>query len=79
MNKNEYDRLLELKKLIDSKEASREEKKEYMSILYENGNISKKQLDEFNKGENTDSIINAALVIGGVLLATWLLTKIFEE
>ena len=79
MNNLEYSRLLELKRLINSKQATAEQKREYINILYRNGNITKEQFDAYQKNQNTDEIINAALTIGGVLLATWLLTKLFEK
>ena len=79
MNNLEYSRLLELKRLINSKQATSEQKREYIDILYRNGNITKEQFDAYQKNQNNDEIINAALTIGGVLLATWLLTKLFEK
>ncbi|MBN9284849.1 MULTISPECIES: hypothetical protein [unclassified Flavobacterium] len=75
----DYSRLLELKRLIDNKQATSEQKKEYLNILYRNGNITKEQYDAYLKNQNTDEIINAALTIGGVLLAAWLITKLFEK
>jgi hypothetical protein len=79
MNHIDYSRLLELKRLIDNKQASSEQKREYLNILYRNGNITKEQFDAYLKNQNADDIINAALTIGGVLLATWLITKLFEK
>ena len=79
MDIQEYTRLLELKELIDKNNASEEQKKEYIQTLYNNGHISKQQYDSFLKNKNTDLIINAALTIGAVLLATWLLSKLFEK
>lgn len=79
MNNLEYSRLLELKRLINSKQATSEQKREYINILYRNGNITKEQFDAYQKNQNADEIINAALTIGGVLLAAWLLTKLFEK
>ena len=78
METKEYSRLLELKSLINDKRASTIEKKEYMEILYRNGNITKQQYDSFITNQNSDEIINAALTIGGVLLATWLISKILD-
>lgn len=79
MNNLEYSRLLELKKLIQNKQATAEQKKEYISILYRNGSITKEQFDAYQKNQNADEIINAAMTIGGVLLATWLISKLFEK
>lgn len=75
----DYNRLLELKRIIRNNNASKNERKEYMTLLYRNGNISKKQYDSFLKDQSSDDVINAALTIGGVMLATWLLTKLFGD
>lgn len=79
MNSIDYNHLLELKRLIDNKQASSNEKKEYIELLYRNGNITSSQYQSYLKNQNTDDIIKAALVIGGVLLATWLISKLFEK
>ena len=79
MRTAEYNRLLQLKGLINNKQASPEEKREYMEILYRNGNITKMQYDTFLKDQNSDEVVKAALTIGGVVLAAWLLTKLFEK
>ena len=78
MNNSEYNRLLELKDLINNNSASKAHKKEYMEILFRNGNISKQQYDRFLSDQNSDDIVNAALTIGGVVLATWLISKLFD-
>ena len=78
MNNNEYNRLLELKELIDHNQASSQDKKEYMTILYRNGNITRQQYDAFLSNQNSDEIVKAALTIGGVLLATWLIAKLID-
>ena len=78
MNNSEYNRLLELKNLINNNSASKTNKKEYMEILFRNGNISKEQYDNFLSNQNSDDIVKAALTIGGVVLATWLITKLFD-
>ncbi len=78
MNNSEYNRLLELKDLINNNSASKTDKKEYMGILFRNGNISKQQYDNFLSDQNSDDIVKAALTIGGVVLATWLISKSFD-
>ena len=79
MNNSEYNRLLELKNLINESKATKNDKKEYISILYKNGNISKEQYDKFLSVQNSDDIVNAALPIGGVVLAVWLISKLFDK
>lgn len=78
MSTIDYQRLLDLKALIDNGKSTRKERKEYMELLYRNGNITKDQYDSFLSGENSDEVIEAALTIGGVLIATWLISKLFE-
>ena len=79
MNNTNYNRLLELKELLKENKASKTEKKEYIGILYENGNITQEQYDSFLKDENSENIVGAALTIGGVILATWLISKLFDR
>jgi competence protein ComGC len=79
MNNVDYNRLLELKRQIDSKQADSNQKREYIELLYRNGSITEQQYQSYNRNQNADEIINAALTIGGVLLATWLISKLFEK
>lgn len=78
MNNNIYNRLLELKNLIDTNQANSQQKKEYIELLYSNGNITEAQYKSFLNNQNTDEIIKAALTIGGVVLAAWLISKLLE-
>lgn len=61
--------------------ATKQEKDEYMLILYSNGSITQKQYNEYltngNK-TNTDEIVNAALAVGAVLLIGYLIKEIFK-
>ena len=61
--------------------ATKQEKDEYMLILYRNGSITQKQYNEFlangNKA-NTDEIVNAALAVGAVLLIGYLIKELFK-
>ena len=47
MRKVNYERLLELKSSIDNSQASAKDKKEYLKLLYENGNITKQQYESY--------------------------------
>jgi len=78
MNNNQYSRLLELKELIDQNRATLQQKKEYIELLYQNGNITEQQYKSFLNNQNADEIIKAALTIGGVVLAAWLISKLLE-
>lgn len=61
--------------------ATKQEKDEYMLILYKNGNITQKQYDEYlanGSKINTDEIVEAALAVGAVLLIGYLIKEIFK-
>ena len=79
MENKEYDTLLRLKNLIDNNKATFEQKKEYISILYRNGNITQEQYNKFLANQNSDDIVNAALTIGGFILAVWLISKLAKS
>lgn len=61
--------------------ATKQEKDEYMLILYRNGSITPKQYNDYlangNKA-NTEEIVNAALAVGAVLLIGYLLGELFK-
>jgi len=78
MNNSEFQRLLDLKELINNKQASKEDKKEYMKLMFEHGHITKKQYEDYISNSNSDDIIKGALTIGGVLLAGWLISKLLD-
>lgn len=75
-----YPRFLELNEKIKSNTATQTEKNEYMEILYKNGDISKVQYEEF-KSQNKDSneLLNAGMTIGGIILLSYLLSKLFDK
>lgn len=79
MNTQEYNKLYSLKNKIDAQTATGEEKKEYMTLLYRNGNITKAQYDKFLSNENTEEIVKAGLTIGGFVLAAWLISKLLDR
>jgi hypothetical protein len=78
MTDQEYERLLALSNLIDGKRANINEKTEYMTLLYKNGNITKDQYDSFLAGRNSDDIVAAGLVIGTMILITWAIVKLLK-
>lgn len=79
MKEVNYERLLKLKSLIDTSQASPKDKKEYLKLLYENNNITKQQYESYLKDQNSNDIVNAALIIGGFLLLTWLINRLLEK
>ena len=74
-----YTRLQDLSNKVRNKTATREERKEYMSILYKNGSITEKQYKDYIEGKNTEDILSAALGIGAVVLLGYLLTKLIDD
>ncbi len=76
-----YERLSFLGDKVKANAATKEERDEFMMMLYQNGSISPSQYNEYvlngNKA-NTDEIVNAALAIGAVLLIGYLIKEIFK-
>jgi len=62
--------------------ATKQEKDEYMLILYRNGKITQQQYNEYlanGSKSNTDEIVNAALAVGAVLLIGYLISEMFKS
>ncbi|GAB5398979.1 MAG: hypothetical protein Aureis2KO_05640 [Aureisphaera sp.] len=76
---DDYNRLLELKKLIDRKQASKEEEREFIDLMYSGNRISEEQYENYMSNKNADDILQAAITIGGVLLAVWLIKKLIND
>ena len=73
-----YQRLSYLGDKVKAGQASKTEKDEFMSLLYQNGNITAVQYNDYVAGRNTDNIINAALAVGAVVLLGYLLKELFS-
>ena len=74
----DYNRLIYLNQRIKAGNATGDERKEYMLMLYRNGSITKSQYDAFIANNNTEEIFKAAVIIGGALLVGYLLTKLID-
>lgn len=72
-----YERLSYLGDKVKAGTASKSEKDEFMLLLYQNGNITAVQYNDYVDGRNTDKIINAALAVGAVVLIGYLLKQLF--
>lgn len=72
-----YERLSYLGDKVKAGTATKSEKDEFMLLLYQNGNITSIQYNDYVDGRNTDKIINAALAIGAVVLIGYLLKQLF--
>lgn len=77
MKKLNYQRLLDLKCLIENGDASPREIEEYIRLLYLNKSITKTQYVDYLKTNNNE-IVNTALTIGGIILSTWLISKLLK-
>jgi hypothetical protein len=75
MNHIDYDRLAFLTEKLNSGLASQAEKDEYMKMIYQNGSITQKQYQDYLNGRNTQDIVKAAIIIGGIILLGYLLGK----
>lgn len=73
-----YQRLLFLSQKVKSGQASKSERDEYMDLLFQNNSITSKQFHDYKADRNTEDIIGAALVIGGIVLLGYLLGKATE-
>jgi hypothetical protein len=72
-----YERLSYLGDKVKAGTATKSEKDEFMLLLYQNGNITAVQYNDYVDGRNTDKIINAALAVGAVVLIGYLLKRLF--
>ena len=77
----DYSRLSYLGDKLKSGIATKQEKDEYMLMLYNNGSISQNQYNDYLINGNkykSDEIVNAALSIGAVLLIGYIIGEMFK-
>lgn len=77
-NGNDIHRLLDLNQKVKSGTATKADKDEYMLLLLNRGSITNKQYNDYLQGRNVDEIVEAALVIGGILLLGYALSKLLK-
>ena len=75
----DYTRLSYLGDKVKLGSATKEEKDEFMWMLFQNGSITQKQYDEYRTNNNADEIVKAALAIGAVILVGYLLQELFSS
>ena len=75
----DYKRLSYLGDKVNLGNATKEEKDEFMRMLYKNGSITQKQFNDYQTNQNTEEIVKAALAIGVVILIGYLLKEIFSS
>ena len=59
--------------------ATKEEKDEFMWILFQNGSITQKHYNDYQSNQNAEEIVKAALAIGVVILIGYLLKEILSS
>ena len=73
------ERLSELNDKIKNGVASPADEKEYMTFLFNNGNITEKQYDNYMSGKNKEDMLKGALLVGGALLVAWIIKRLLGE
>lgn len=72
-------RLRVLNQKVNNGSATKEEKNEFMKLLYLNGSITKEQYDSFLSGENSDGILKTALTIAAIVLFGWVISALSKD
>lgn len=75
----DYRRLSYLGDRVKSGLASKPEKDEFMSMLYQNGSITSSQYNNYRNNQDVEDIMKAALAVGAVVLIGYLLKEIFSS
>ncbi|WOK07194.1 hypothetical protein RT717_00985 [Imperialibacter roseus] len=78
MNNSDLQKLLSLSQKVQSGKATKDQTDQYMSLLLQNKSITAKQYSDYKSNRNVDDIVNAAVVIGGIVLLGYLLGKLTE-
>ena len=80
MNVNDYIRLNSLSQKLNNNQATKDEKDEYMQLMYSYGKITSQQYQEYLRNkDDSNELVNGALAIGGIFLLGYLLSKLFEK
>jgi hypothetical protein len=77
----DYNRLSYLGDKLKAGLATKQERDEYMLILFQNGNITQQQYNNYLSAKNkeeSEEIVNAALAVGAVLLIGYLISELFK-
>ena len=72
------ERISLLRSKISNQQATEAEKNEYMTAMYQNGNITRAQYEKYMKSKDNE-IMKLALTIGASVLLGILLGKLLED
>lgn len=75
----DYDRMGYLMQSIDNSTATPNEKDEYMLLLFKNGNIPKKQYDDYLNKKYQNDILKAGLTIGAIIIVGAVIKKLINN
>lgn len=79
MNNTDYRRLSLLGDKVKANQATKAEKDEFMSMMYQSGKITQAQYNDYLNEKNSDAILNASLAIGAIVLLGYLIGKLLDE
>jgi len=75
----DYVRLSNLGDKVRADIATKQEKDEFMLMLYQKGSITKKKFNDYHNNQTTEEILKAALAVGAVLLIGYLVSELFSK
>ena len=75
----DYYKLQQLSDKVKNNTATQPEKDEYMSMLYDNGSITKNQYDKYLSDKSSNEPLGAAITIGGIILLGYLISKLVSN
>lgn len=75
----DYIRLSNLGDKVRTDIATKQEKDEFMLMLYQNGSISQKQYNNYHSNQTTEEILKVGLAVGAVVLIGYLLGELFAK
>lgn len=77
-----YQRLNHLISLINNNKATKEQKQEYMLLLYQDGAITKEQYKDYIASESNsigESLLKLGLTLGGIVILGYALSSLFKK
>ena len=75
----DYRKLSSLGDRVKTGTATKQEKDEFMEMLYKNGSITENQYQDYKTNQNIEELLKAGLAIGAVILIGHLLAEVFSS